>query len=117
MTNDFSSQRARILEQMNALDTMEQGSFKAEYRQSASGERRGPYFKHQFWQGGANVSRRVPPEDAPALESAIANRQKFEALANQFVDLTVSRTRQEQSVALKKRASLASSHSKKRSRS
>ena len=116
MINDFLSQRALILQQMAALDTMEQGSLKAEYRQSSSGERCGPYFKHQVWQDGANLSRRVPPEEAPALEAAIANRQKFEALASQFINATVSHTRQDQD-ALKKRASPASLRNKKSSRS
>ena len=102
MDHDFLSKRTQILQQMAALDTMEQGSLKAEYRDSPSGERCGPYFKHQAWQEGTNVSRRVPAEEAPALEAAIANRQKFEALATEFIDLTVSGTRQSLAAAEKK---------------
>ena len=97
-------QRTHILQQMAALQTMEQGSLKAEFRDSPSGQRCGPYFKHQVWQAGSNLSRRVPPEEASALEVAIANRQKFEALAARFVELTVACTRQSQAEpALKKK--------------
>jgi hypothetical protein len=115
MSNEFLSKRTQILEQMAALDTMEQGSLKAEYRDNPAGERRGPYFKHQVWQDGTNISRRVPPEEAALLEAAIGNRQKFEALASQFVEVTVSSTRQNQGAALKKRVRPASSRNKKRS--
>ena len=117
MDNDFLFKRTRILQQMATLDIMEQGSLKAEYRHTPSGQRCGPYFKHQAWQDGSNVSRRVPAQEAPALEAAIANRQKFEALATEFIDVTVSGTRQSQATAEKKRASNAPSPSKKRWRS
>jgi len=102
---------------MAALETMEQGSLKAEYRDSPSGERCGPYFKHQVWQDGSNLSQRIPAEEAPILETAIANRQKFEALATQFIDVTVSHTRQSQSVAAVKKTPSAPLLSKKKSRS
>ena len=114
MNNDFISKRTRILQQMAALDNMESGSLKAEYRNSPSGERCGPYFKHQVWQDGANVSRRVTPEEAPALEAAIVNRQQFETLASEFIEVPVAGTRQSQAGALKKRAAPASSRNKKR---
>ena len=117
MDNDFLSKRTQILQQMAALKTMEQGSLKAEYRDSPSGEHCGPYFKHQAWQDGSNLSRRVPAKEAPALETAIANRQKFEALATEFIDVTVSGTRQSQAAAVKKRPPAAPLRSKKRSRS
>lgn len=104
MNNDFISKRTQILEQMAALENMESGSLKAEYRDSPSGERCGPYFKHQVWQDGANVSRRVTAEEAPALEAAIGNRQKFETLAGEFIEVTVAGTRQSQAGALKKKS-------------
>ena len=69
----------------------------AEYRPAEAGQSSaplGPYFKHQVWQGGHNLSRRVPTEQAPALAEAIANRQTFEKLASDYVGLTVEHTRQ-----------------------
>ena len=100
---------------------MEEGSLKAEYRtRSIDGQthRVGPYYKHQVWQNGRNVSRRVSVEEAPDLSAAIANRQRFEALAAQFIDLTGAPTRQcESATAQKKRARTCSSPKKTRSSS
>jgi hypothetical protein len=86
---------------------MEHGSLKAEYRDSSAGGQSGqvgPYYKHQVWQDGRNVSRRISAEEAPGLQAAIANRQRFEALASQFVDLTVAHTRQCQSATAQKKS-------------
>src|SRR2546426_11279216 len=117
MNSKFHTQRTVVLEQMAALQSMEQGSLKAEYRDHPSGVKSGPYFKHQVWRDGANVSQRISPEDAPALAAAIANRQKFETLAAEFIELTVAHTRQNQFAdSLKKRILPAFSPKKKRSR-
>lgn len=117
MNPSFHAQRTVILEQMAALQTMEQGSLKSEFRQQPSGVKSGPYFKHQVWRDGANLSQRIAPEDAPALAAAIANRQHFEALASSFIELTVAHTRQNQFPdSLKKKILPASWPKKKRSR-
>ena len=104
MNLKFHAQRTVLLEQMAALETMEQGSLKSEYREQPSGAKSGPYFKHQVWRDGANLSQRIAPEEAPALAAAIAHRQKFETLAANFIELTVAHTRQNQfPVTLKKK--------------
>jgi hypothetical protein len=97
-----------------SLDTMELGSLKAEYRQNPSGQPVGPYFKHQVWEHGANASRRIPADEASSLEVAIANRQKFETLANEFIELTVRLTRAGQSVSAQKKTPPAVCSLKKR---
>ena len=94
---DFSTKRAAILHQMGSITSMEVGSIKAEYRTSPSGEKAGPYFKHQVWDGGANLSQRIGSEDALKLQQAIENRQKFEQLSANFIALTVEQTRKEHS--------------------
>jgi hypothetical protein len=117
MNPKFHAERSVLLEQMAALQSMEQGSLKTEYRDQPSGAKSGPYYKHQVWRDGANVSQRISPEDAPALAAAIANRQKFQALADDFIELTVAHTRQNQFPdSLKKRILPAFSPKKKRSR-
>lgn len=93
MQPDLLTQRNLILQQMAALSTMELGSLKSEFRKGASGQPVGPYFKHQVWENGANVTRRIPADQAQALETAIANRQLFQDLAAQFVEVTVRLTR------------------------
>jgi hypothetical protein len=94
MNSDYLAQRSQILLQMAGLNVMEEGSLKSEFRPSPGGGQAGPYYKHQVWKEGRNVSRRVPAQEAPALEKAIANRQKFEQLAQQFAQVTVEHTRQ-----------------------
>ena len=97
MSLNYPQERHHLLQQMAQLDTMEYGSLKAEYRPAEPGqssEPLGPYFKHQVWQQGRNLSRRVPTEQAPALAKAIANRQTFEKLAGDYIGLTVEHTRQ-----------------------
>jgi mannitol-1-phosphate/altronate dehydrogenase len=117
MNDSFLARRAALLQQMAALDSMELGSLKAEYRPGPSGSLSGPYFKHQVWQGGANQSQRVPPEDAPALQAAIDNRLHFESLAQAFIDLSVAHTRQHRFPdALKKKLSRVSWPRKRSSR-
>ena len=94
---NYPQKRHQLLQQMAQLDTMEYGSLKAEYRPAEAGqsaEPLGPYFKHQDWHGGRNLSRRVPAEQALALTNAIANRQTFERLASDYIGLTVEHTRQ-----------------------
>ena len=97
MNLNYPQKRHQLLQQMAQLDTMEYGSLKAEYRPTQPGgasEALGPYFKHQVWQQGRNLSRRVPAEQASALANAIDNRQTFEKLASDYIGLTVAHTRQ-----------------------
>ena len=91
-------QREHLLEQMRAIEEMERGALAEEYRvRTVHGVevKAGPYFKLQEWKEGRNQSRRVSPEQAAALRPAIAGRQRFEELADQFIDLTVAATHAE----------------------
>lgn len=116
MNDSFSAKRAALLQQMAALDCMELGSLKAEYRQSPSGSQSGPYFKHQLWKDGANLSQRISLQDAPALQAAIDNRVRFETLTQDFIALTVEHTRQNRFAdSLKKKLPPASWPSRRRS--
>lgn len=93
--NALAHRRQQILQQMEQIDRMEHGSLQAETRFSPRhpDQPQGPYFKLQIWEEGRNVTRRIPPEKAPALAKAIAGRKEFEELAGQFVDATVAMTR------------------------
>lgn len=118
MDTEFLSQRARILQQMASLDTMEEGSLRADFRPRPSGGQVGPYYKHQVWKEGHNITRHVPADQAGALQEAIANRQQFEQLAAQFVSLTIDHTRQTEPLAgVKKKSSPSAALKKKRSSS
>lgn len=93
--NALAHKRQQILQQMEQIDCMEQGSLQSETRPSArdAHQPQGPYFKHQIWEQGRNVTRRIPAQKAPALAKAIEGRKEFEKLAGQFVEATVAMTR------------------------
>ena len=86
----YEQQREEILQQMNTLTHMERGKL---CRQSR-GPGTTPFFKLQHWQRGKNHTRYVPTDEVPALQEALANHQRFQELAEQFVTLTVAHTRQ-----------------------
>ena len=89
----LQAQRGQILQQMAQLETMEYGSLHAEYRPAAGGGTTGPYYKHQVWEQGKNLSQRIPAAEAPALQTALTNRQRCEALVQEYIALTVQQTR------------------------
>ena len=94
MNDRTSNQRRALLDEMERIEAMEFGALAEEYRPgSGSGEARGPYFKHQRWENGRNVSRRVPATEAGPLREAIDGRVRFEQLSQRYVDLTVEATR------------------------
>ena len=44
-----------------------------------------PYPKHPVWEHGQNLSQRIPAAAAPALQTALANPQRCEALAQEYI--------------------------------
>ena len=98
MNSAIARQRQHVLQQMEQIEHMERGALDEEYRTrlvDGVEVKAGPYFKHQEWREGRNRSRRVPPAEAAPLRTAIEGRQRFEALAEEFVELTVAATRAE----------------------
>ena len=104
--NPLLHKRQQILQQMEQIRRMEHGSLQAETRPSLRhpGQERGPYFKHQTWEDGQNLTRRIPAERAEPLAQAIAGRKAFEKLAQDFIETTVTLTRAETSPDAKKNA-------------
>ena len=91
---------------MNQIETMARGKI-CEMRRGhpdASGQVR-VYYNHQSWHRGGNTSRYVAAAELPALQRDTGQRQRFEALAEQFVDLTVAATRGEDNAAESKKNS------------
>lgn len=94
--SNFSSKRSQILQQMGQISAMEYGSLKAEVRTAKDGSASGPYYQHQVWENGKNMSQRIPAEQAAGLQGAIDGRQQFEQLAEEYVETTVQMTRAHQ---------------------
>ena len=63
----------------------------------------GPYYNHQCYENGRNVSRYVPAEQVPELQAAIADYQRFQQLVHQYVELLVERTRAQRQAGSKKK--------------
>jgi hypothetical protein len=83
---------------MAAINQMEKGSLTAEYRErirEGKSVRQGPYYKHQCWEHGRNVSRRVPAEQAEALREAVESYHQFRRLSDEYAELTMQMTRRE----------------------
>jgi hypothetical protein len=63
----------------------------------------GPYYNHQCYENGRNVSRYVPQEQAPDLKAAIDGYHRVQELMAQYVQLLVEKTRTEREAGAKKK--------------
>lgn len=93
---DYQARRKQILVEMARIDSMEKGRVTEEHRESrrdGKTVRLGPYYKHQRWENGRNISRRVPKREVEALREAADGYHRFQSLAAEFVQITVAMTR------------------------
>jgi hypothetical protein len=79
-----------ILQQIAQIQRMDQGTVSV-IRQGPHG----PYYNHQCYENGRNVSRYVPAQQVPELEEAIEGYRRFQELVKQYVQLQVEKTRPE----------------------
>ena len=63
----------------------------------------GPYYNHQCYENGRNVSRYVPPDQVPDLKAAIDGYRRVQELMTQYVQLLVEKTRAERAAGVKKK--------------
>ena len=63
----------------------------------------GPYYNHQCYESGRNVSRYVPAEQVPDLQAAIEGYRQVQELMAQYVQLMVEKTRAERAAGVKKK--------------
>lgn len=90
--------RQAILEQMNSITRMERGKLCVQANSRGSGA----FHKLQCWRQGKNVTRYVPVSQVASVKEALAGHQRFQALAQRFIDLTVEMTRAKQTADAKK---------------
>ena len=90
--------RQEILQAMNSITCMERGKLCSQARGPSSP----PFHKLQCWHQGKNHTRYVPADEVPLLQEALAGHQRFQQLAEEFVDLTVAATRREREAERKK---------------
>jgi hypothetical protein len=87
-----------LLHQIAQLQHLERGSL-CLLRQGPNG----PYYNHQTWAHGKNISRYVPRDQVPALREAIAGYKQFQTLVEQYVQLKVQASRAERTADFKKK--------------
>ena len=97
---------------------MQPGTLAEEWRErpdpDAAGTRRiGPYYKHQVWRDGRNISRRVPAAEAAQLREDIDSAKLYEELTGELARINIECTLQLRSA---KDGSGESAESKKNSR-
>jgi len=64
----------------------------------------GTAYKLQAWENGKNLSRYVPPEQAPAVREALAGYQLFESLTGAYAQLKIQETRDALAAGSKKKS-------------
>lgn len=95
---ELQQRRDQILDQMRSLDQMRRGSLSRQLFSSPSepSTRNGPYFVLQGYLRGQKFSKRVPADQAPAVEAQVGNYKRFQELADEFVTVTERLTLQEE---------------------
>lgn len=88
-----------ILQQILQIPRIERGTI-CVIRQGPNG----PYYNHQTWENGKNVSRYVPEDQVPALREAIAGYERLQALLDQYVRLREQQSRAERAAGSKKKS-------------
>src|SRR5216684_6436493 len=88
-----------ILQQITQIQRMDRGTVSI-LRQGPQG----PYYNHQCYEDGRNVSRYVPPEQVPDLKEAIGGHHRVQELMAQYVQLMVDKTRAEREAGSKKKS-------------
>lgn len=68
---------------------------------------KGPYYNHQCYENGQNVSRYVPGDKAADFQEAIEGYQRFQKLVEEYVQLMVEKTRVDRSSGSKKNSRTA----------
>lgn len=97
--SSHQSNRKALLDQIASITTMQPGTLAEEWRErpdpDAGGTRRvGPYYKHQVWRDGRNISRRVPAAEAPQLREDIDNAKRYEELTDELARINIESTLQ-----------------------
>ena len=87
-----------LLQQIAQIQHLDRGTISV-LRQGPQG----PYYNHQCYETGRNVSRYLPPEQVPDLQAAIDGYHRVQELMAQYVRLLVEKTRAEREAGVKKK--------------
>ena len=93
-----------VLHELAQIQRLERGTLSV-IRQGPEG----PYYNHQCYEEGRNVSRYVPSDQVGELKAAIDDYRRFQQLVQQYVQLMVEKTRAQREAGLKKKTRRQSS--------
>jgi hypothetical protein len=98
-TPSHQSNRKALIDQIAAITTMQPGTLAEEWRErpdpnAGDTQRIGPYYKHQVWRGGRNISRRVPASEAAQLREDIDNAKRYAELTGELARINIEHTLQ-----------------------
>ena len=87
-----------LLKQIAQIQTLERGKL-CVIRQGPNG----PYYNHQTWEDGKNISRYVPQEQVEDLRAAIEGYEQAKNLMEQYVLLMEQKSRARRTAGVKKK--------------
>ncbi len=116
--SDPIERKTQILHEMAEIDQMQRGRLSEQFFLDKRGGRevtRGPYYTLQRWCGGKNICERMHSKDLPSVHGAIEGYERFEKLAQEFVEITEAMTRKSaQNQDAKKNATKSAKRSSKK---
>ena len=95
---ELRRQREHVLEQIQTIDRLRRGTLSEQFfikKREGKTIRQGPYYVLQCYLKGCKCSERLPADQAQQAQSDVANYQRFQQLAEQFVQITDQITRLE----------------------
>lgn len=99
---ELRRQRDHILAEIQAIDRLRRGTLSEQFfvqQRAGKTVRQGPYYVLQCYLKGAKCSQRIAPEAAAQARIDVANYQRFQQLAEQFIHITDQLTRSESTPA------------------
>ena len=85
---ECEQRRQEILREINSITRMERGKLCVQ----SQGPDKPPFYKLQCWHQGKNQTRYVPAAEVASVQAALAEHERFQELAEEFVELTVQQT-------------------------
>lgn len=92
------STREALLQKIAEIQQMDRGKL-CVIRQGPHG----PFYNLQSWEKGRNITRYVPRDQVPALETDIKAYEQFQAFVEEYAQLVIDQTRSERMTGLKKK--------------
>lgn len=90
-TQPLLQQRAAVLQEMQTIDRLRRGSLSKQFFASGRSQhktKRGPYYVLQGFFHGKKFSQRIPSAQAAQVQQQVQNYQRFQTLAEDYVNLT-----------------------------